>query len=82
VQHAGDFRLAMCNMHTLHRHRLKALKCFSLSVVLNKWFHLNPDKKFDADLQIRLVVSERNAKKSRILIPKNDVAGTKIRLLF
>jgi len=49
--------------------------CFSIKVVMNKWFFLNPEKQNLA--QIRLVVFE----KSTPLIPINDVIEPKIRLL-
>jgi len=47
--------------------------CFSMQVVINKCFLLNPEKK----AQIRLVIFEKNA----LLIPKNDVTDPKARLL-
>jgi len=69
----------MCNMHTLHRHRLKGrVQCFSMQVVKYKCFLLNPEKKL---VQIRFVVFEKNAK-TDILIPKNDVTEPKARLLL
>jgi len=48
--------------------------CFSIQVVINKCFLLNPKKNL---AQIRLVVFEKNAP----LIPKNDVTEPKARLL-
>jgi len=50
---------------------------FSMQVVRNKCFLLNPGKNF---AQIRLVVFEKNAKIAP-LIPKNDVTEPKARLL-
>jgi len=47
--------------------------CFSMQIVMNKCFLLNPEKNLT---QIRLVVFEKNA----ILIPKNDVIEPKARL--
>jgi len=49
--------------------------CFSMQVVINKCFLLNPEKNL---AQIRLVVFEINAP----LIPKNDVTEPKARLLY
>jgi len=43
--------------------------CFSMQVVINKCFFLNPEKNL---VQIRLVVFEKNAS----LIPKNDVTDS------
>jgi len=57
------------------------VQCFSMQVVINKCFFLNPEKKL---AQIRLVVFEKNAKIAqlqRIPIPKNDVTEPKTRLL-
>jgi len=48
--------------------------CFSMQVVLNKCFLLNPEKNL---AQIRFVVFEINAP----LIPKNDVTESKARRL-
>jgi len=45
--------------------------CFSLQVAMNRYFLLNPEKKWCS-----LVVFEKNAKK-RTLIPKNDVTERK-----
>jgi len=42
---------------------------FSMQVVINKCFLLNPEKKL---VQIRLVIFEKNAK-AHTLIPKNDI---------
>jgi len=50
--------------------------CFSMQVVMNKCFLLNPEKKKNL-AQIRLDVFEKNAP----LIPKNDVTEPKARLL-
>jgi len=52
--------------------------CFSMQVVMNKCFLLNPEKNL---AQIRLVVFENNAK-THTLIPKNDVTEPKARLLW
>jgi len=53
--------------------RLKGrVQCFSMQVVINKWFLLNPKKKL---AQIRLVIFEKNAP----LILKNDVTEPKAR---
>jgi len=51
--------------------------CFSMQVVMNKCFLLNPIKNL---AQIRLIVFEKNAKNVP-LIPKNDVTEPKIRRL-
>jgi len=51
--------------------------CFSMQVVIYKWFLLNLKKKL---AQIRLVVFEKNAK-AHTLISKNDVTEPKARLL-
>jgi len=48
--------------------------CFSMQVVMNKRFLLNPEKNL---AQIRLVILEKNAP----LIPKNDVTEPKAKLL-
>jgi len=48
--------------------------CFSMQVVINKCFLLNPEKSL---AQIRLVVFKKNAP----LIPKNDVTEPKARRL-
>jgi len=48
--------------------------CFSMQVVMNKCFLLNPEKLL---VQIRIVVFEKNAP----LIPKNDVTEPKAKLL-
>jgi len=53
------------------------VQCFSMQVIMNKCFFLNPEKNF---AQIRLVVFEKNAK-THALIPKNDVTEPKARLL-
>jgi len=50
---------------------------FSMQVVINKCFLLNPEKNL---AEIRLVVFEKNAKK-HTLIPKNDVTDPKTRRL-
>jgi len=47
--------------------------CFSIQIVMNKGFHLNPEKNL---AQIRLVVFKKNAP----LILKNDVTEPKVRL--
>jgi len=49
-----------------------------MQVVINKCFHLNPEKNFGA--KICLIVFKKNAKKAS-LIPKNDVTEPKARLL-
>jgi len=49
----------------------------SIQVVINKCFHLNPEKILS---QIRLVVFEETAK-MYTLFPKNDVSEPKARLL-
>jgi len=51
---------------------------FSMQVVMNKCFLLNPEKKIFL-AQIRLVVFE-NTQKNHTLIPKNDVTEPKARL--
>jgi len=51
--------------------------CFSMQVLMNKSFLLNPEKNL---AHIRLVVFEKNAK-THILIPKNDVTVPKAKLL-
>jgi len=51
--------------------------CFSMQVVINKCFLLNPEKNLT---QIRLVVIEKNAKNPHS-IPKNDVSEPTARLL-
>jgi len=48
--------------------------CFSMQVVINKCFLLNPEKNL---AQIHLVVFEKSAP----LIPKNDVTEPKVRRL-
>jgi len=56
-------------------HHLKGqVHCFSMQVVMNKYFLLNTEKHL---VQIRLVDFEKNAS----LIPKNDVTKPKVRLL-
>jgi len=45
--------------------------CFSMQVVMNKCFLLNPEKNLT---QIRLVIFEKNAH----LTPKNDVIELKL----
>jgi len=49
------------------------MHCFLMQVVMNKCFHLNPEKNL---AQIRLVVFEKNAKNTA-LIPKNDATEPK-----
>jgi len=49
--------------------------CFSMQVVVNKCFLLNPEKNLT---QIRLVVFEKNVKNAT-LSPKNDVTEPKFR---
>jgi len=53
------------------------LQWFSMQVVMNKCFLLNPDKNL---VHIRLVVFEKNAK-THTIISKNDVNKQKARLL-
>jgi len=48
--------------------------CFSMQVVMNKWFLLNPEKKFSVNPSF---VFEKNAP----LISKNDVTEPKAMLL-
>jgi len=66
--------------HSCFQHARKPFKgrvhCFSMQVVMNKCFLLNPEKRTLA--QIRLVVFE---KKNSPLIPKNDVTEPKARKL-
>jgi len=50
------------------------VQCFSMQVVMNKCFLLNPEKNM---VQISLVVFEKNAS----LIPKNDITKPKTRRL-
>jgi len=50
--------------------------CFSMRVVMNKYFLLNP-KKHGADPYCRL----REKRKTHSLIQKNDITGPKARLL-
>jgi len=49
--------------------------CFSMQVVMNKCFLINPEKNL---AQIRLVVFKKNAKNAP-LIPENDVTEPKVR---
>jgi len=51
--------------------------CFSMQVVINKCFLLNPEKKKKKMAQIRLVIFEKNAP----LIPKNNIIEPKARRL-
>jgi len=53
------------------------VQCFSMQVVVNKCFLLNPEKNL---AQIRLVIFEKNAK-THTFISKNDVTKPKARLL-
>jgi len=48
--------------------------CFSMQVVMNKSFLLNPEKNFGVDSSCRF-------RKNAPLIPKNDVTEPKARLL-
>jgi len=50
--------------------------CFSMQVVMNKCFLLNPEKKFGADFTVF-----REKRKNTTLIPKNDVTEPKAKLL-
>jgi len=52
------------------------VQCFSMQVVINNFFLLNPEKK--KLVQIRLVFFEKNAS----LIQKNDVTEPKARLFL
>jgi len=59
-------------------HYLKAeCICFSMQVVINKCFLLNPEKTFGADPYCRF----REKRKNAPLFLKNDVTETKARLL-
>jgi len=49
------------------------LQCFSMQVVMNKCFLLNPEKKVGADPSCRF--------REKTLIPRNDVTETKTRRL-
>jgi len=57
-----------------HKHVKGRVHCFSIKVVMNKCFLLNPEKNM---AQIHVVVFEKNAP----LIMKNDVTEQKARLL-
>jgi len=71
-------RKCFCICHTCSYPLLKGrVHCFSMQVVMNKYFLLNPEKIL---AQIRLVVFEINAKNAP-LISKNDVTEPKARLL-
>jgi len=66
----------VCNVRFLLTFKPR-VHCFSMQVVMNKYFLLNSEKKL---AQIRLVVFEKNAKNAP-LIPKNDVTEPKARIL-
>jgi len=51
------------------------MQCFSMQVMINNCFLLNPENNF---AQIRFVVFENNAE-IHTLIPKNDVTEPKVR---
>jgi len=79
---ARNERLCYVTCNLLHTTSLKFLSvlngqvhCFSMQVVMNKCFLLNPEKKL---AQICLVLFEKNAP----LISKNDVTEPKARLLY
>jgi len=52
--------------------------CFSMQVVINKSFVLNPEKKFGANSSCRF----REKRKNAPLISKNGVTEPKARLLY
>jgi len=53
----------------LELNMLGRVHCFSMQIVMNKGFLLNPEKKFDADPSCRF----QESAKTYTLIPKNDV---------
>jgi len=70
--------LAYFFIKILYKRWLKGrVHCFSMQIVMNKCFLLNPEKKKLA--QIRFVVFEKNPKNAP-LISKTDVAEPKARL--
>jgi len=72
--HYNADRLEAYRSNVMFRGRMH---CFSMQVVMNKCFLLNPEKNL---AQIRLVVFEKT-QKMHTLIPKNDITEPKARLL-